>query len=131
MNPTKNAAVKRLDELNLIIKTTRHRLQKAPEGRLASHKRSPGIYYYSLHETPGDSIGSYISKSDLPLLTALAQKDYDQKVLRLAEEEQKKLARFIRTCPDLTPEQGENANIEASWLYDQIMSFITTIKSND
>ena len=38
---------------------------------------------------------------------------------------------MLISLPDLTPEQGENANIEASWLYDQIMSFITTIKSND
>jgi hypothetical protein len=38
---------------------------------------------------------------------------------------------MLISLPDLTPEQGQNANIEASWLYDQIMSFITTIKSND
>ena len=38
---------------------------------------------------------------------------------------------MLISLPDLTPEQGEEAALEASWLYDQIMSFITTIKSND
>ena len=38
---------------------------------------------------------------------------------------------MLISLPDLTPEQGEEAALEASWLYDQIMGFITTIKSND
>jgi hypothetical protein len=38
---------------------------------------------------------------------------------------------MLISLPDFTPEQGEEAALEASWLYDQIMSFITTIKSND
>ena len=38
---------------------------------------------------------------------------------------------MLISLPDLTPEQGENVNIGASWLYDQIMGFISTIKSND
>jgi len=38
---------------------------------------------------------------------------------------------MLISLPDFTPEQEEELKIEASWLYDQIMSFITTIKSND
>ena len=38
---------------------------------------------------------------------------------------------MLISLPDFTPEQGEEAAIEASWLYHQIMSYITTIKSND
>ena len=38
---------------------------------------------------------------------------------------------MLISLPDFTPEQGEEAALEASWLYDQIMGFITTIKSND
>ena len=38
---------------------------------------------------------------------------------------------MLISLPDLTPEQGQNANIEASWLYQEIMKYITTIKSND
>ena len=38
---------------------------------------------------------------------------------------------MLISLPDFTPEQGEEAAIEASWLYHQIMSYLTTIKSND
>ena len=35
------------------------------------------------------------------------------------------------SLPDFTPEQGDEASIETSWLYDQIMRYLTTIRSND
>jgi hypothetical protein len=38
---------------------------------------------------------------------------------------------MLISLPDFTPEQGEEAELEASWLYHQIMSYLTTIKSND
>ena len=38
---------------------------------------------------------------------------------------------MLISLPDLSPEQGEEAEIEASWLYHQILSYLTTIKSND
>ncbi len=38
---------------------------------------------------------------------------------------------MLISLPDFTPEQGEEADIEASWLFNQIMGYLTTIKSND
>lgn len=38
---------------------------------------------------------------------------------------------MLISLPDFTPEQGEEAELEASWLYAQMMQYITTIKSND
>ena len=38
---------------------------------------------------------------------------------------------MLISLPDFTPDQGEKAAIEASWLYNEIMKYITTIKSND
>ena len=38
---------------------------------------------------------------------------------------------MLISLPDFSPEQSEEADIEASWLFNQIMNFITTIKSND
>ena len=38
---------------------------------------------------------------------------------------------MLISLPDFTPEQGDEADIEASWLYNQIMQYLTTIKSND
>ena len=38
---------------------------------------------------------------------------------------------MLISLPDFSPEQGEEAEIEASWLFNQIMGYLTTIKSND
>lgn len=38
---------------------------------------------------------------------------------------------MLLSLPDFTPEQSEEASPEASWLYNQIMNYLTTIKSND
>lgn len=38
---------------------------------------------------------------------------------------------MLISLPDFTPEQGEEADIEASWLFNQMLSYLTTIKSND
>ena len=38
---------------------------------------------------------------------------------------------MLISLPDFTPEQGELAEIESSWLFDQMMGYLTTIKSLD
>lgn len=38
---------------------------------------------------------------------------------------------MLISLPDLSPEQGEEAEIEASWLYHQMLQYLTTIKSKD
>ena len=38
---------------------------------------------------------------------------------------------MLISLPDLTPEQEEDAALEASWLYDQMMRYLSSIKSND
>lgn len=38
---------------------------------------------------------------------------------------------MLISLPDFTPEQGELAEIESSWLFNQIMGYLTTIKSLD
>lgn len=64
----------------------------------------------------------------LPLRYIAMYTDADFKVgLNLGEG----LHDMLISLPDFTPEQGEEAAIEASWLYHQIMSYLTTIKSND
>lgn len=64
----------------------------------------------------------------LPLRYIAMYTDADFKVgLNLGEG----IHDMLISLPDFTPEQGEEAQIEASWLFHQIMGFITTIKSND
>ena len=38
---------------------------------------------------------------------------------------------MLISLPDFDPAQGEQVSLEATWLYDQIMRYLTTIKSND
>lgn len=38
---------------------------------------------------------------------------------------------MLISLPDFNPEQGEAAALEASWLFDQMMRYLTTIRSND
>lgn len=38
---------------------------------------------------------------------------------------------MLISLPNFTPEQSEAAQLETSWLYEQIMNYLTTIKSND
>lgn len=64
----------------------------------------------------------------LPLRYLAMYTDADFKVgLNLGEG----IHDMLISLPDFDPEQGEEAAIEASWLYHQIMSYLTTIKSND
>jgi len=38
---------------------------------------------------------------------------------------------ILISLPNLAPEEGEQLKVEATWLYNQIMKYITVIKSND
>lgn len=38
---------------------------------------------------------------------------------------------MLLSLPDFDPEQGGEVSVEATWLYNEIMKYITTIKSND
>lgn len=64
----------------------------------------------------------------LPLRYLAMYADADCKVgLNLGEG----IHDMLLSLPDLSPEQGEELSVEATWLYDQIMKYLTTIKSND
>ncbi|MBQ9321829.1 MAG: hypothetical protein IJ239_05700 [Eubacterium sp.] len=103
MNQLLKIAAERINELDAIITGARTRLKNVPDGRIATHRRLDGVYY-TFH-CSGDSAGRYLSKKDLPLILSLAQKEYDQKVLRSAELERKKLIRFASAYPEVSAEQ--------------------------
>ena len=64
----------------------------------------------------------------LPLRYLAMYTDADFKVgLNLGEG----IHDMLISLPDFTPEQSDEAAIEASWLFNQIMGYLTTIKSND
>ncbi len=64
----------------------------------------------------------------LPLQYIALYTDADFKVgLNLGEG----IHDMLISLPDFTPEQSEEAAPEITWLYEQIMKYLTTIKSND
>ena len=65
----------------------------------------------------------------LPLRYLAMYTDADFKVgLNLGEG----IHDMLLSLPDFTPEeQTEDAQVEATWLFNQMMQFLTTIKSND
>lgn len=64
----------------------------------------------------------------LPLRYLALYADADFKVgLNLGEG----IHDMLLSLPDFTPEQGDEAGIEATWLYDQIMRYLTSIRSMD
>lgn len=84
--------------LNELIGKTEKSLEKAPQGTLKIEKRNGHIYYYC--RLPGsDEKKVYIPKNDHALAAALAQKDYDTKLLKNLYARKKALEAFKRTYP--------------------------------
>ena len=89
--------------LQRLIKEKKKSLEKAPEGSLiVTDTRGRARYYCIL---PGErGIGTYLGRKDLEKVRALAQKSYDQKVLRAAEQELKAWEMLAKFFPGMTVE---------------------------
>ena len=81
--------------LQRIVKDKRYNIEKSPEGRLRTATFQGHTSFYQV-VNPNDSTGKYLNKNDISLARALAQKDYDLKVLRSAEKELGILERVIK-----------------------------------
>lgn len=76
----------RCKHLQAVIRETGEALDHAPEGRLRA-RHNNGRTQYFWRATKQDLLGTYISKNNAELLTGLAQKDYDETLLKCASEE--------------------------------------------
>ena len=89
-------------------------LQGIPEGKLRTSIVKGHYRYYHVLDEQKDR-GRYLKRKDYSLARALAQKDYDQKIIRAAGEELKILDRLIRqqgrsveeVYPSLSPARRE------------------------
>ncbi len=79
-------------ELERLINETEQELRMAPEGRLRVAQRRN--QYYVVTER-GDTKGRYLSKKEMPLAASLAQRDYNQKLLKLCREKLAVLNLFL------------------------------------
>ena len=86
-----------LAELNDAIEWAQKGLSKAPEGSLLVDDSKNGIHYY-WRKTATDKKGVYLGKGDQEQIRALAQKDYEARLLKSAEKEKALLERIQVRC---------------------------------
>ena len=72
------------DRLENILQKTTERLKDAPQGRLRLSTNKKWTQYYHC-VLGGKQSGEYIAKTNEKLISGLAQKDYDKKILKLTE----------------------------------------------
>ncbi len=121
----------RIGFLKSIIEKKRKELKQAPPGTLriskGKKKNLPRVQYY--HRTSKEeNNGTYLKKEQEALIRALAQKDYNEKVLYQAENEFRILIRMKtqadKYCPESVAEVISEARrelISPIWLSDQEM----------
>ena len=84
--------------LENIIKQAKIRLETTPQGRLRLSKSHNHVqYYYSKEENKS---GNYISKDNSALAQQLAQKSYDEKILKLAEKRLSQIRKITKDYAD-------------------------------
>ncbi len=91
--------IKRLHEQSDLIeehiKMVNKRIVKAPSGSLRISPSNKCIQYYHITDI-NDTHGKYLTKKDRPLAARLAQKDYDNKLLKVLEEQKRAIDRFLK-----------------------------------
>ena len=66
-----------------------------PQGNLRVRNDKSNPRYYHI-QTSGDTIGKYLTKKDKELVCQLAQKDYTNKLIQVAEKELKDIQKYLR-----------------------------------
>ena len=141
---------KRQEWLEALIKDKEKALKKVPAGTLRYSINRKRIQYY--HRTdPKDTIGQYIRKENRKLAEALAQKDYDNQILKLAKKEVevvKNLQQMQKETPieglyeslkyprrnlvipdgisdELYAKQWQEAEYQGKWMRDDVPEYYT------
>ena len=85
-----------------------NRLKNAPPGSLRINTKSNKHQYYH-RINPSDPQGKYLPRKDHCVAVRLAQKDYDQKLLKTLSDQQTVLLRFMKEfAPDAAMQVYEN-----------------------
>lgn len=103
MEEWKTDILERRKELVLWKEEIKNGLEKAPEGELRLSCRNGKVRYYN-RTNKEDTTGIYIPQKEIALAQALAQKDYNQKVLRNIEQAIRAIDKFLALLPQNGPE---------------------------
>ena len=83
------------NRLENIVQKTREQLKDTPQGTLRLSSSKKWVQYY--HCMPGEKKnGEYIPKTNEDLIRRLAQKSYDEKILKLAEKRLSQIKKITR-----------------------------------
>jgi len=103
MKGLRDLLLKEQFRLETIMKEAKNRLENAPKGRLRLSKSHNHIQYYWCVDDK--KVGDYIPKENGILAQQLAQKAYDEKILRLAEKRYSQIRKLVK---DYTDDELEN-----------------------
>ena len=104
MREIKQIFDKRLAELEEIRDRAEQELRIAPEGKLRINRNRKSVQYYH-RQIRGDKNGAYIPAANKELAGKLAQKNYDEKILKASDQEMQAIAAYLTKCPSVLPEK--------------------------
>ena len=81
-------------QLKQIIKECEKSLQNAPKGNLRIAKKNNRFDYYYVSENDNKG-GRYLKKKEKGFVKKLAQRDYDESILKSATERLKRIEKFL------------------------------------
>ncbi len=112
MNSFIDVINQRIVELEKLIQKKRESVERAPKGVLNIAKSGNRVQYYFKRDSK-DTIRKYLKNKDKKLVKVLCQKDYDIKLIQVAEKELRELIRLRNNYPKVTSEQiYETLNID-------------------
>ena len=104
MEEIKTMMEEREKYLFLLREEKERALKGAREGSLRISRNRNKTQYYKRID-PKDCNGTYIREEDMKIAYELAQKDYNQKILKSIEKELKAISKYKEVYPDKTAEQ--------------------------
>ena len=104
METLREMLLKEQERLERIVRKAKDRLRDAPEGTLRLSSCRKSVQYYYCMPGKGKN-GVYIPKEQMKLIRGLAQKSYDEKIVRAAG---RRLAQIRKLARDYEEEEIEN-----------------------
>ena len=100
MDPNSIEIINALEQIQESVEKTiielGKRIDSAPEGALRVANRKSGTQYYQVLKSL-DTLGNYIPRHNNALVSQLAQKEYDYKLLAVLEKQLKSINRFLKS----------------------------------
>ena len=98
----KDELLKRKNEYTRLTEDVSRQILGAPPGALRMNKNK-GRNQFFHRESPSDRLGTYIPANEMDLVRKLAQKGYDQKLLKSLQQEINAIDTYLKLSPTIAP----------------------------